>query len=447
MEPQIRYTRTADGVSIAYWTLGSGPPLVYLPPMPQHVQLDWRYPPTRELYQWLVRRHQLVRYDHRGCGLSQRDAQESSETQLIDLETVVAQLDLEAFDLFAHGTSVGTAVRYTAKHPESVKKLVLVSPFAPFPESYAHPPVRALTAVLPVDHDMWTELLGYMTSGLQGGETARQYAALMRNSMTHEQRLRNAQATTPEVMDEFARCLPVIRAPTLIAYQDNAVLVPSSSPQRLAAEIADARLVRLEGEAVGGSFNDPLMMAAVDEFLMGEGAGGPTPALLPAGMAVILFVDVAGSTALTERMGDEAFRAASRSLDQDVRTAVRRHGGTAIEGKVMGDGVMGVFTSAAQAIVAARACHDLSAASELALHLGLHAGDVIREETNVYGGAVNIAARVCDASTPGEILVSATVRDLARTSAGVVFEDRGERTLKGIDDPVRVFAVLPKSRI
>jgi adenylate cyclase len=118
------------------------------------------------------------------------------------------------------------------------------------------------------------------------------------------------------------------------------------------------------------------------------------------------------------------------------------YSGTEIEGKVMGDGVMGVFTSAAHAIAGARACHEISAASELGLHIGLHAGDVIREDNNVYGGAVNIASRVCDASTPGEILVSATARDLARTSAGVTFEDRGERTLKGIEDPVRVFAVL-----
>jgi adenylate cyclase len=108
---------------------------------------------------------------------------------------------------------------------------------------------------------------------------------------------------------------------------------------------------------------------------------------------------------------------------------------------------MSVFTSASQAIAAARSCIALSAASELRLHVGLHAGDVIREKDNVYGGAVNIASRVCGLSAPGEILVSATVRDLARTSAGVSFEDRGEHALKGIEDPVRVFAVGPTSNI
>jgi class 3 adenylate cyclase len=154
-----------------------------------------------------------------------------------------------------------------------------------------------------------------------------------------------------------------------------------------------------------------------------------------------LFTDIADSTALTERMGDSAFRAAARSLDAAMRKAMTLAGGSAVEGKVLGDGVMGVFVSASAAIEAARACAELSAKSELRLHVGLHAGDVIHEGGNVYGGAVNIASRVCGLSAPGEILVTGTVRELARTSTGVVFEDRGEFELKGIGDAVRVYAV------
>ncbi len=75
-------------------------------------------------------------------------------------------------------------------------------------------------------------------------------------------------------------------------------------------------------------------------------------------------------------------------------------------------------------------------------HLGLHAGDVIREDNNVYGGAVNIASRISGLSAPGEVLVSDTVRSLARTSAGVRFEDRGEQALKGVAEAVRVWAVV-----
>jgi adenylate cyclase len=124
-----------------------------------------------------------------------------------------------------------------------------------------------------------------------------------------------------------------------------------------------------------------------------------------------------------------------------MRAAMREAGGTPVDGKVLGDGVMGVFKTASQAIAAARRCVELSAESELRLHVGLHAGDVIREGGNVYGGAVNIASRVCGLSAPGEVLVSGTVRELARTSAGVTFADRGEHALKGVDDAVRLYEV------
>jgi class 3 adenylate cyclase len=156
---------------------------------------------------------------------------------------------------------------------------------------------------------------------------------------------------------------------------------------------------------------------------------------------VILFTDIVDSTALTERMGDAAFREASRALDAGLRDAIRDAGGVAIDGKLLGDGVLATFPSAAQAIDGARRCLALSAASELGLHIGLHAGDVIREENNVFGGAVNIAARICALSAPGEILVSDVVRGMARSSSGVEFADRGEQEMKGVGEPVRVYEV------
>jgi class 3 adenylate cyclase len=163
-----------------------------------------------------------------------------------------------------------------------------------------------------------------------------------------------------------------------------------------------------------------------------------------AGTAVILFADIADSTALTERLGDAAFRERARALDGSLRQAITGAGGTVIDGKLVGDGMLAVFTSAREAIDAARRCAEAGESCGLPLHLGLHAGDVIREEGNVYGGAVNIAARISGEAPPGEVLVSQTVRDLARTSAGPSaegFEDRGERNLKGVGEPVRVWAV------
>ena len=66
-------------------------------------------------------------------------------------------------------------------------------------------------------------------------------------------------------------------------------------------------------------------------------------------------------------------------------------------------------------------------------------------EQDLFGASVQLARRICDHAEAGEILVSATVRDLARTSADVSFEDRGEHELKGIAEPQRVFAVRERS--
>jgi len=151
--------------------------------------------------------------------------------------------------------------------------------------------------------------------------------------------------------------------------------------------------------------------------------------------------DIADSTALTERLGDAPFREKARDLDATLRTVIREHAGTPIEGKLLGDGVLAVFTSARHALEASLACGKAGDNVGLPLHLGLHAGDVIREDNNVYGGAVNIASRISSLSAPGEVLVSDIVRGLARTSAGVKFEDRGEQALRGIAEPLHVFAV------
>jgi len=176
----------------------------------------------------------------------------------------------------------------------------------------------------------------------------------------------------------------------------------------------------------------------------GDADEGDAEAQWPEGMAVILFTDVAGSTALTEEIGDVAYRTRASALDVALREAIAESGGEAIEGITLGDGVMAVFGSARRAIECASQAHARARANAFTLHVGIHAGDILRSRTGVHGGAVNIAARVCDQAPPGETLVSDTIRSLARTSTNVAFEDRGTHQLKGVGDPVRLFAVTSR---
>lgn len=174
-------------------------------------------------------------------------------------------------------------------------------------------------------------------------------------------------------------------------------------------------------------------------------AEDPVHGGLPEGTVTILFADIADSTLLTERLGDEPFRSLARRLDSAVRSAIGETGGVPVEGRLLGDGLLAVFTSACQAIDGGVRARALSRDIGLELHLGLHAGDVVREGDNVFGGAVNLAARVAAMAPPGEILVSDTVRGLARTSSAVSFEERGAHRMKGIEEPQRLYAVVGAS--
>ena len=434
MEPRIQYAQTTDGVSIAYCTLGQGRPLVETPSGEFcHLQLEWQTP-ARRWYEGLAAKRMLVRYDGRGTGLSDRDVSDFSlEARMLDLEAVVNRVGLERFALFGLYSFAPLAIAYAAHHPERVSHLLTwLASVGGF-----DPRWHALRELADTDWNLYTDAM----AGLFGGQPdeVAAIAAFLRECVTPE----TARAIHDASFEfDVASLLPKVTSPTLVLHRREYRFLDLSVSRSLVAQIPDARLVLLEGSSpfayIGDSFK--ATMDAIDEFLS-ESEEPEAKAELPEGMAVILFADIADSTALTERMGDAAFRAKAGELDTSLRAIIRECSGTPVEGKVLGDGVLAVFTSARQAIAAALRCGAAGDEAGLPLHLGIHAGDVIREGNNVYGGAVNIAARIASASGPGEVLVSDTVRGLARTSAGVTFDDRGEHTLKGVADPQRLFAV------
>ena len=132
MEPRIQYAKTADGVSIAFWTLGEGVPFVNMPMLPWgHIQLGWQNPGQRRWYERLAEKRKLVRYDGRGMGLSERNpADYSVEAHMLDLEAVVDRLDIQRFALSGPLTAAPIAIACAARHPEAVSHLMLWCPWA-----------------------------------------------------------------------------------------------------------------------------------------------------------------------------------------------------------------------------------------------------------------------------------------------------------------------------
>ncbi len=158
----------------------------------------------------------------------------------------------------------------------------------------------------------------------------------------------------------------------------------------------------------------------------------------------ILFTDIVDSTRLTQQLGDRAAMRLLREHDSIVRGALAEFGGS--ETKHTGDGIMAAFDSASQAVGAAeqiqRALHERRDVEGDSLHvrIGIAAGEPVTEHDDLFGAAVQQAARLCACAEPGCIVVSSGVHDLCR-GKNIRFLDRDPVVLKGFEEPIAHFEV------
>jgi class 3 adenylate cyclase len=158
----------------------------------------------------------------------------------------------------------------------------------------------------------------------------------------------------------------------------------------------------------------------------------------------VLFTDICSSTELTQALGDEAGTQLVREHDIVVRRALESHGGREV--KHTGDGIMGSFSSVSGAVEAAVAIQqDLAernrdAETAIGLRIGISAGEPVTEDGDLFGAAVQLAARLCSECEPGSITVSVAVRELC---IGKRLQFGGVRSvaLKGFPEPVQVHDV------
>src|SRR3990172_139030 len=321
MEPRIQYAQTSDGVSIAFCVMGEGTSVLFVSPPPFcHVQIDWQTT-FSYLYQPLARNHRFVWFDWPGTGLSDRDTIDFSMDSMVgSIDAVVSRTGLEKFALTAGSGAVPIAVIYAAARPERISHLILEDGWTKFSEVERSAAWQAEKALRDKDWVIYTETFARVLWGLEDQKFARQLGEYLRACV--EADAWRAALAAMEGYDVSA-FLPKVAAPTLVVHNQKSPWAPVQAGQRLAARIPNSHFTVVE---------DPVwaqLPALIDEFL-GEGEE-PTGPDLPSGTAVILFADIADSTALTERMGDAAFRAGARELDGALRSAIRESGGTPVE--------------------------------------------------------------------------------------------------------------------
>ena len=155
-------------------------------------------------------------------------------------------------------------------------------------------------------------------------------------------------------------------------------------------------------------------------------------------LTTVLFTDIVGSTGVAARIGDGRWHTLLASHNEEVRRALDRFGG--VEIKTTGDGFLARFDAPARALACARAMRTIAASLDLQIRAAVHTGEVEVVGDDIRGLAVHLASRLLALAGPGEILASATTRDLVDGS-GLAFEDRGRHELKDIDGARVVFAL------
>ena len=250
---QIGFCKTEDGVRIAYATAGTGPPLVKAANWLNHLEFEWQSPVWRHWVGELTRQHTFIRYDERGCGLSDWDVKDFSfDAWVSDLETVVRTLRLERFVLMGISQGVAVAIAYAVKHPDKVSRLVLYGGYARgWAKRGSQEEIErkhALNILIrhgwgrdhPAFRQMWTTL--YIPEGTL--EQVQWFNDLQRISASPENAERFSQAFGQiDVTDLLAK----VRVPTIVFHCDQDAAVPFHEGRLIAAGIAGAKFVPLNG--------------------------------------------------------------------------------------------------------------------------------------------------------------------------------------------------------
>jgi len=456
-EQHIRFCTSSDGTRIAYATVGQGPPLVRALGWFTHLEYEWENPLWRTFIDGMSRQNLFVRYDGRGMGLSDRRVSDYSlEARVRDLEAVVDALGLERFALYGLSEGGTTSIAYVVRHTERVSRLLLYGSFSRMwwlvdTDEGRQQAEAMLTLVrqgwgsdVPAFRQFFTSL--FMPDA--DIDAIRAFNELQRVSASSD----NVVDLMTAVLDIDVRpLLPQVTVPTLVIHRRGDTIIPLESGRELATGIPGARFLPLDGRNHFVLSNEPVarvMAKAIYEFL-GEGEEAPSargaPSREPGGLVTILFTDMEGSTALTQRLGDAKAQEVLRTHNTAVRDALRAHGGSEI--KHTGDGIMASFPSAFRALECATAIQTALASYNEAcpdvpirVRIGLNAGEPIAEEGDLFGTAVQLTARICAHAGPGQILASNVVRELA-AGKGFLFSDQGEVPLKGFDKPVRLCEV------
>lgn len=272
----MRFCTSADGVRIAYFSVGEGYPLVVVPKWFMCPWRDWKRPDARAFWDDLARERRVTSFDRRGVGASQRETADLTlEAHVADLAAAVDHQGLERFDLCGLYDSTLVCAAYAARHPTRVRRLVL---WMAYPRGRDRSNPEHVQGLLSLIHGNWMLATRAMAELIypDGPQEAQEWAALaIREAVSPE--VAAAYVERNEDID-VQHYLPQVQAPALVIHRQghpDVPVVPQAAAEAVAALIPGARLVILEGRSVSPYVNHRQFLDTVLGFLAeGETAPG-----------------------------------------------------------------------------------------------------------------------------------------------------------------------------
>jgi pimeloyl-ACP methyl ester carboxylesterase len=435
----VKYAHSGD-VSIAYAaTGGPGPDLVLVFGWASNIDYLWSEPVAGPFLRRLASFSRLLMLDRRGTGLSDRVSElPTIEQRMDDVRAVMDAAECKRAVLFGISEGGPMCITFAATYPERTAGLILYGTFARLLADESYP-----AGIAP---ELFTD---FAERTVRNWGTGRSFRAFAPGAAADEaavaswaklERLSVSPAGIRTLLQTAAatdvrHILPAVHVPTLVLHREGDRVVPAELGRHIAAHIAGARLVVLDGaDHLPTSGDMDALLGEVAQFVTGA-RRGPEPDRI---LATVLFVDIVDSTPLAARLGDRRWRETLTAWYLLVREALERFRGRELDSA--GDGLLAAFDGPARAIRCGRAIAQAVRRLGVEVRVGLHTGECEVLDAKLSGIAVHIGARIAASARPGEVLVSSTVKDLV-VGSGIGFDDRGLHALKGVPGDWRLYSV------
>lgn len=432
MVVETRYV-TSGEVFVAYQiSRQDGPDLLMTPGFVSHLEQSWENPNAARFLNELGSFSRLIRFDKRGTGLSDRGVG-------------VPHLDERIDDIAPCSTPRVLGGRTCSVSPRAgrcrscSRRLILNG--SPVSSCLAR-----MHAQWAVPFDDFAGLERDIRSNWGTGKSLPSFspsAAAVPGAMERFAKFERSAASPSDVINlmrmnreiDVTAILPSIHVPTLVMHRREDVRIRALAGRELGERISNARYIELPGSDHLPSSGDQDRLVEEIRKFMGVSA---TAVEVDRVLSTVLFTDTVDSTRRASLMGDRQWRS-TLAHHAAVRSELERHRGREV--KTTGDGFLALFDGPARAVRCAQRIVSAVRPLDLEVRAGVHTGEIEMMGDDVGGIAVHIAARVAQHAKASEVLASSTVKDLV-AGAGLKFVDQGPAELKGLAEPMRLFAAV-----